>query len=167
MSSAPTHEPRPRAVDGGSVPYEEAEAADLRAPRRGPSRDASLSDLISRLGDDVTLLFRQEVELAKVEIKQEMTAVAKASGMLAAAGLLALVTVFLLAWALAWGLAAVMPTGWAFLIVAVLFGAGAAALGLLGKKRFEALDLTPRATIQTLQEDREWLSDRTNERKSA
>jgi uncharacterized membrane protein YqjE len=125
-----------------------------------PSSGASLSDLISRLGNDVTTLFRQEVELAKIEIKDEAVTAAKASGMFAAAGVAGFVTLLLLAFAAAWGLAEVMPAGLAFLIVGVVFGIAAAALAMAGKKRFETVDLTPHATIETMQKNKQVLTDR-------
>jgi uncharacterized membrane protein YqjE len=161
MSSAAAHDRFSQGASSVSDEHEGPLDPDLTAPRRGPGSDASLSDLISRLGDDVTLLFRQEVELAKVELRRDLMAMAKAGGMLAAAGLLAFVTLLLLAWTLAWGLATVLSTWLGFLIAAVVIGAIAAGIGLAGKKRFEQVDLTPRTTVQTLQEDREWLSERT------
>ncbi|MFA9446553.1 phage holin family protein [Egicoccus sp. AB-alg6-2] len=146
-----------------TTPHGSEAVDDLRvetASAAPPGPDASLSDLISRLGDDVTLLFRQEVELAKVELKREATTAAKASGMFAAAGVAGLVTLLLLAWAAAWGLAEVVPTGVAFLIVGIVFGLIAAGLAMAGKKRFEQVDFTPHATIETLQEDKQVITDR-------
>lgn len=128
----------------------------------GPGSDASLSDLISRLGDDVTTLFRQEVELAKIELKREATAAGKAAGMLGAGGVLGHVALLLIAWAAAWGLAEVVPAGVAFLVVGLVFAAAAAALAAAGKKRMERVDPTPHATIETLQQDKQVLTDRSN-----
>jgi uncharacterized membrane protein YqjE len=141
-------------------------AADqsVGAPEPGPGPDAgaSIADLISRLGDDVTTLFRQEVELAKVELKQEGVRAARAGAMFGAAAVLGLVTVLLLAWTVAWGLAEVVPTWLAFLLTTLLFGAIAAGLAMTGKKRMAEVDLTPHQTIENLQQDKQVLSDRTN-----
>jgi uncharacterized membrane protein YqjE len=131
-------------------------------PGPGPDGGASIADLISRLGDDVTTLFRQEVELAKVELKQEGVRAARAGAMFGAAAVLGLVTVLLLAWTVAWGLAEVVPTWLAFLITTLLFGAIAAGLAMAGKKRMAAVDLTPHQTIENLQQDKQVLSDRMN-----
>jgi uncharacterized membrane protein YqjE len=131
-------------------------------PGPGPDQGASVADLFSRLGDDVTTLFRQELELAKVEIKQEGVRAARAGAMFGAAAVLGLVTVSLLAWTVAWGLAELMPTWLAFLITTVLFAAIAAGLAMAGKKRMAEVDLTPRQTIETLQQDKQMLSDRMN-----
>lgn len=126
----------------------------------GPVQDASISDLVSRLGDDVTSLFRQEVELAKVEMKQEGVRAARAAAMLGAAAVVALVTLSLFAWTMAWGLAALLPIWVAFLITTVVFGSVAGGLAMVGKKRMDEVDLAPRRTIETLQQDKQMLSDR-------
>lgn len=132
------------------------------APAPGPGLDhgASLSDLISRLGDDVTVLFRQEVALAKLELQQEGARAARAGAMLAAAAVIGLVTLSLLAWSVAWGLAELLPIWVAFLIATVLFGAIAGVLAMVGMRRLSEVDLAPRRTIETLQLDKQMLSDR-------
>ena len=45
-----------------------------------------MGDLISEVTGDLTTLMRQELELAKAEVKQEATTAGKAAGMLGAAG---------------------------------------------------------------------------------
>ena len=133
----------------------------LAADRQTPDvyDDASLSELFSRLTNDVSVLFRQEVQLAKTELRSEAKTAGKAGGMLAAAGVCAWVMLLLLAWAAAWGLAEVMPAGFAFLIVGVVFGIVAAALGAAGKKRLQSIE-PPEATIETLQKDKQVVSER-------
>ena len=129
-------------------------------PGPGPDQGASLSDLLSRLGDDVTALFRQEVALAKVELRQEGVRAARAGALLGAAAVIGLVTVSLLAWTVAWGLAELLPIWAAFLITTVIFGAIAGVLAMVGKQRLDEVDLAPRRTIETLQQDKRMLSDR-------
>jgi uncharacterized membrane protein YqjE len=127
--------------------------------RRADGTERSLSELLSELSDDVSRLLRQEVQLAKVELKQEATKAGKAGALLGAAATLGFVALLLLAWAASWGLAAVLPTGLAFLVVGVVVGAIAAGLGLAGKKRVQRINPTPETTIETLKEDKEWLSN--------
>lgn len=126
-----------------------------------PEDDASLADLLSRLIADVSLLLRQELELAKTELRRDLTAAGKASGMLAAGGLLAFVAVLLLAWAAAWGLATVLPIWAGFLIVALVVGGGAAAAIATGRRRLRSVDLTPHHSIASMKRDKEVLSERT------
>ncbi len=128
----------------------------------GADEQASLAELLSELSDDVTRLFRQEVELAKLEVKKEAVEAGKAAGMLVAGAIAAFVTLLLLAWAASWALALAMPVWAGFLIVGVVFGAAAAGLIVTGRNKFQTLDPTPHQTIETLQEDKEMLSDRRN-----
>jgi uncharacterized membrane protein YqjE len=119
--------------------------------------DTSLGELIGRLAGEVGELVKLHVELVKEETKQEARAAGKASGMLtggAVAGLLALI---LLSFAAAWGLAEVMPAGFAFLIVGAVWAVAAAVLVILGRKRLQELDPAPTATIEEIQEDKQWL----------
>jgi hypothetical protein len=136
---------------GGHAGYEGRDPA---------AEEASLADLLSALSDDVTRLFRQEVELAKVEVKKEAVEAGKAAGMLVAGAIAAFVTLLLVAWAVSWALALVLPVWAGFLIVGVVFGAVAAGLIASGRKKLQAVDPTPHQTVETLQEDKEWLSDR-------
>ena len=65
---------------------------------------------------------RQELELAKAEVKQEITKTGKAAGMFGAAGFagdMVLLFASIAAW---WGLANVMDQGWAALIVTAYLG---------------------------------------------
>lgn len=122
--------------------------------------EESLSDLLSRLVQDLTLLLRQEVELAKIELRRELTTAGRASAMLVAGAVLAFVAVLLLAWAAAWGLAALMPTGLAFLIVAIVVGAGAAGAMIAGRKKFQKVDITPHEAVDSMQRDKQVLAER-------
>jgi hypothetical protein len=150
----------------GSTSPDRSEDAPIPGPsvavdRALPEDDASLADLLSRLVEDVTLLLRQELELAKTELRRDMGALGKASGMLAAGALLAVVALFLLAWTAAWGLATVMPTWVGFLIVALVVGAGAAGAIAVGRKRIRSVDLAPHQSIASIKRDKEVLSERT------
>ena len=118
--------------------------------------DASLGELFSHLTSDLSALMRDEMQLAKVELKEEVVKAGKAGGMFAGAGIAALMTALLLSFAAAWGLAEVMAAGWAFLIVAVVWGIAAAVLYLQGRQNLQHLDPTPHATVDTLKEDVQW-----------
>jgi nitrate/nitrite transporter NarK len=109
----------------------------------------------------LSTLFRQEVELAKAEVKQEATKAGKAAGMLGAAGYAGHLTVLLLSFALVSALANVMDWGWAFLIVGVIWGIVAAVLFVNGRKKLKTVDPVPRRTTETLKEDAQWLKNPT------
>lgn len=124
--------------------------------------DKSLGDLIARLTTDMGDLVTAHIDLAKTEIKEEVADAGKSAGMLGAGAIAGLVAVFMLSAAAAWGLAEIIATGFAFLIVGVVWAAIAAALAMTGKNKFENLDPVPRQTQEELQEDKQWLKTQAN-----
>lgn len=133
-----------------------AGGVDDRYGTGGDVEDASLGELFSSLTSDLSDLVRSEMELAKVEMKQEAAKAGRAGGMLggaAAAGYLALI---LLAFAAAWGLAELVDAGWAFLIVGVVVGVIAAVLARVGQQKLREVNPVPEQTVETLKEDARW-----------
>jgi len=125
-------------------------------PSRMDTTGESLGDLVSELTGDLSKLMRQELELAKAEIRQEAAKAGKATGMLAAAGFAGYLTTVLLSLALVFALGAVMPLGWATLIVAALWGIAGAVLYSTGRARLRTVNPKPERTVETLKEDAEW-----------
>jgi len=122
---------------------------------------ASVGELIGNISNDLSQLFRQEVELAKAEVKQEASKAGKAAGMLSAAGFAGYLTVVLLTFALVAALSNVMDPGWAALIVAVLWGIVGAVLYANGRKKLKTVDPVPHRTVDTIKEDAKWLKNPT------
>jgi uncharacterized membrane protein YqjE len=125
-------------------------------------RDESIGNLVSQVAGDVSTLFRQEVALAKEELKQEAAKAGKAGGMLAAAGFAGYMVAVLLSLAVVFALGAVMPLGWAALIVAVVWAIAAGVLYSAGRNRMKDIDPVPRQTVETLREDAQWVRDQRN-----
>ena len=123
--------------------------------------DASLGELIGNISNDLSQLFRQEVELAKAELKQEASKAGKAAGMLGGAGFAAYLAVVLLSFALVFALSNVMDPGWAALIVAVIWAIIGAVLYANGRKKLKDVDPVPRRTVDTIKEDAQWLKNPT------
>jgi len=112
----------------------------------------SVGDLISEVTTDLTTLMRQELDLAKAEVKQEVTTAGKAAGMLGAAGFAGYMVALFLSLALWWALANGMDEGWAALVVAAIWGVAAAVLAVLGRSRMRQVNPKPERTVQTLQQ---------------
>ncbi|GAA3921468.1 phage holin family protein [Actinoplanes auranticolor] len=123
--------------------------------------ETSVGELIGNISNDLSTLFRQEVELAKVELKEEAGKAGKAAGMLGAAAFAGYLVLVLLSFALVAALSNVMDPGWAALIVAVLWGIVGAVLYSNGRKKLKTVDPTPRRTVDTLKEDAQWLKNPT------
>ncbi len=123
--------------------------------------ETSIGELIGNISNDLSQLFRQEVELAKAELKQEASKAGKAGGMLGGAAFAGYLAVVLLSFALVFALGNVMDLGWAALIVAVIWGIIGAVLFANGRKKLKTVDPMPRRTVDTLKEDAQWLKNPT------
>jgi len=132
-----------------------------RSDRHEDVSETSIGELIGNVSNDLSQLFRQEVELAKAELKQEATKAGKAAGMLGAAAFAGYLTIVLLSFALVFALGNVMDLGWAALIVAAIWGIAGAVLFLNGRKKLKTVDPMPRRTVDTLKEDAQWLKNPT------
>jgi uncharacterized membrane protein YqjE len=125
--------------------------------RNGGARDEqSLGELFSRLTADLSKLMRDEVELAKVEINEAVQSARTAGVSFGAAGVLGLMAFVLLSFAAAWGLAEVVATGVAFLIVGGTYGLVALVLLGLGRQQLKTAKPVPEQTVETLKEDVAW-----------
>ncbi|WP_200913007.1 phage holin family protein [Arthrobacter sp. Leaf69] len=112
---------------------------------------SSLGDLLGDVTRDMSTLMRQEVELAKVELKQSATRAGKGAGMLAGAGVAGHFVLLFLSLALWWALGTLMGLGWSAVVVAVIWGIVAAILAAMGRKELNAIKGMPQ-TAETLQE---------------
>jgi hypothetical protein len=122
----------------------------------------SVGELIGNISNDLSTLFRQEVALAKAEVKAEASKAGKAAGILGAAGFAGYLTVVLLSFALVFALGNVMDLGWAALIVAVIWAIVGAVLYANGRKKLKDVDPVPHRTVDTIKEDAEWLKNPTS-----
>lgn len=118
----------------------------------GDIGDVSVGQLISDVSRDLSTLMRQELELAKAELKVEASKTGKAVGMLGGAGFAGYMVLLFLSIALWAGLAAVMPSGWAAVIVAVVWGVIAAVLASRGRTTLRAVHPKPERTVETVQQ---------------
>ncbi|MDQ3104694.1 MAG: phage holin family protein [Actinomycetota bacterium] len=114
--------------------------------------DQSIGSLLASISTDVSTLMRQEVALAKAEVRQEAVKAGGAVGMLGGAGFAGYLSILFVSIAVWQGLDAVMPSGWAALIVAVVWGIVATVLGLNGRKKMQRVNPKPEQTVQTLQQ---------------
>lgn len=118
-----------------------------------PVDDRPLGELFSEMTSQVQDLLRKEVELAKLETKEEMAKATKAGALLAAAGVAGFFAALLLAFAAAWGLAEAIPTGLAFLAVGLLFAVLGGLMLSAGRKKLTSVRPVPEQTLKTLRDD--------------
>jgi hypothetical protein len=115
-------------------------------------RQVSVGQLLGEISEDLSVLFRQEIELAKAEIKEEATKAGKGAGMLGGAALAGYLTVLFLSFAAWWGMANVMDVGVAALIVGLIWAVIAAFLAVTGRATIRRVNPKPERTINTTRE---------------
>ena len=125
---------------------------------REESDERSVGDLFGQLTTDMSTLMRKEIELARIEIKEEVAKAGRAGGMLGATAVAGYMALVLLSFAAAWGLAELIPTGFAFLVVGLVYAVVAAVLYSKGRRELAKVNPTPTQTIETLKEDTQWAS---------
>jgi hypothetical protein len=124
-------------------------------PRPAPPvdvADTSVGELMTNILKDVSTLVRQEVELAKAEVKTEAGKAAKGAGMLGGAGFAGYMIVLFLSLALWQGLANLMDQGWAALVVAGVWVIAGAVLYATGRRELRRINPKPERTVETLQQ---------------
>jgi hypothetical protein len=113
---------------------------------------ASVGELVSHVAQDLSTLMRQELDLAKAEVKEEVTKTAKGAGMLGGAGFAGYMVVLFASIALWWGLANLMDQGWAALVVTAIWAVIAAVLFVVGRARLKQVNPKPERTVETVKE---------------
>ncbi len=124
-------------------------------------KEASLGELFGEMSSNLSALIRKEMELARVELKDEARQAGKAGGMLGAGAFVGYLAVLLVSFALAWGINdAFNNAGWlGFVVVGLLYGAVAAVLLEQGRDKLKDINPVPEQTVATLKEDAQWVKE--------
>ncbi len=142
--------------------YDTSGGASAVTPDRPDVEDESVGSLVGRLTGDLSKLMRQELDLAKAELREEAKKAGKAAGMLAAAGLAGLMVLIFLSLTLMWLLDKIMYTWLAALIVTLLWAIVGGVLFMMGRKQLAEVNPKPEQTVQSLKEDKEWVQAQKN-----
>ena len=127
---------------------------------RADLRERPTAELVKDLSAQVSMLVRQELELAKVELSEKGRQAGIGAGLMGAGGMLALFGVGALTAAAILALD-LLVAGWlAAVIVGVAWLAVAGVLALAGKSRAKrAVPPVPEQTVETVKEDVRWTKD--------
>jgi hypothetical protein len=124
----------------------------MPAPRRPDPADVSVGELIEDLTRDLSTLVRQELQLAKAEVKQEAVKTGRAVSKLGAAGFAGYMASLFLSLAVAVALAHVIDLTWAMLIVAAIWAIAGMLLYSTGRRQLREVNPKPERTVETLRE---------------
>ena len=94
---------------------------DVQRPQSTPGAEEPLSELLRTATADLSTLFHQELELAKVEMKDDLRQAGKVGGMFGAGAVCGYLALLFASFALAWLLDDVMPRPLAFVLVGVVY----------------------------------------------
>ncbi len=115
-------------------------------PGEHQSEPPSIGELLTAVGEDVSLLMQQELALAKAEAKQTATRASKGAGMLAGAALAGFFVLLFLSTAAWWSLGEVIGRGWSALVVMLIWAVIAGVLAVIGRGELKKAKGLPRTT---------------------
>ncbi|HUP44655.1 MAG TPA: phage holin family protein [Thermoanaerobaculia bacterium] len=114
----------------------------------------SLGTIIKELTADFSTLFRSEVALLKLEIKDMFAKLGTGGAMMAGAVFLSIFGVAFLFVTVTLALVALGVPAWvSSLIVTIVLFAGAGALAMLGKKKIAAVQFVPSGSVEHIRDD--------------
>lgn len=119
--------------------------------------DIGVGEIFGRVSRDLSRLFTAELELAKRELRSDFRAAMRSAVAAGAAVMGAYLFLLFASLAAMFGLGALMPMGWAALIVAAVWAVVTAVLAARAKAMATNISGAPRAR-QKLKEDRQWMS---------
>lgn len=121
-----------------------------------PLQESSLGELVALATRDLSVLIRQEVALAKAEVKAEAKRAGLGAGLLGGSGFLGVFALLFVSVAIAFGIAGIgVPLGVGFLVVAFIYFLGASVLGMLGLRKVVKIS-PPQRTIRSVRNDLTW-----------
>ena len=121
-------------------------------------RDRSTGELIKDLSEQASMLVRQEIQLARIEMAEKGKRASVGAIALTSAGIAGLLTLGALTACLILALDGGMPNWAAALCVTLLWAAVGAALVLYGREKLrEVGTAVPEKTVESVKEDMKWL----------
>ena len=123
--------------------------------------DVSMGELLKQLGTDIGTLVREELALARKEMKETLQTLRTATVVVASGAVLSLLALG------TWTAAAVLALGanvgyaTAAVIVGLVLTAIAAGAMLWGVRRLRSFPVKPEKTLESLEETKEWMKDLT------
>jgi uncharacterized membrane protein YqjE len=124
-------------------------------------RRESGGELIGELAGQLVGLARDEVALARRELEQKLKTVQSAAAVVAIGAIVALIATLSICAAVIIALAEYVGPWQSALIVGLTLGMAAGVTILIGVSRFKRTSLKPEKTIETLEENKEWLKEMT------
>jgi uncharacterized membrane protein YqjE len=124
------------------------------------TEEPSLGDLFRQLADDSSSLIKQEINLAKTEVKETVSQAVRDAVWIPVWGAVALVGSLVLVTFLVLLIGDLLNNYWlAALIVGVVFTALGGMMAMSSLNKLKSLDMKPETTIRTLEQDKRWAKE--------
>jgi uncharacterized membrane protein YqjE len=117
--------------------------------------------LLQEIIGNVQGIVRSEVRLAKAEVREDVSTVARAAGLLVAGVVLGIYALGIILLFVVYALRGPLPDWAAALIVGLLVAVVAGVLVMLGLRRIRSVNPAPDQTIHSIKEDVQWVRHRT------
>lgn len=119
----------------------------------------SVGELLSDLARDTSTLVREEIELAKTEMKEKVTYAGKNAGVAFAGAVIAYVGLLTLVAAVVIGLGHLVGYGWSALIVGAILAIAGGVVAMGAIKKIQREGLAPEQTSDSIKETKTWAKD--------
>ena len=119
----------------------------------------SLGELVGIVASQSAGLVRDEVALVQREVRETLKTVRSAASIVIIGTIIALIAAMALCAAVIIALAELVGPWQSALIVGLILGLTAGVVILIGVSRFKRTSLKPVQTIETLEENKEWLKE--------
>jgi hypothetical protein len=133
----------------------ELETSEPREPRE------SFGELLSQLASTSAALIRDQIELAKEEMRENLARLRSGLVTLAVSVVLGLLALFTLCAAAVIGLGILVGIGTSALIIGLGLALFCGILASSGIRRLKRAHLKPKEAVRSLKEDKEWLKEMT------
>lgn len=119
--------------------------------------DRSVGELFNQVANDLGVLLATQIELAKVELRDEAVRAGRTAKLLGAASAIAGITAVLISFAAAWGIGEALDSpALGFLITGVLYGVVAVVLFVRGRAQMRRVTPIAPRTMATIKDDARW-----------
>jgi cytochrome c biogenesis protein CcdA len=125
------------------------------------SQRQSFGDLLGQLANNSAALVRDEIELAKQEMTEKVSSFKSGVIVVAVGAVIGLLAILTLLAAAVIGLGNLIGPGYSALVIGGVLAIIAGIITASGMGRLKQTSLKPEQTIETLEEDKEWLKEMT------
>jgi len=151
MTNATPSERRSRQMTDQMPAAERVQPAADGTPSEQKAANTSLGELVTEVTRDLSTLMRQELELAKAELRTSAQRATKGVALLSGAAYAGMMTILFLSIALWWALGTLIGNGWSGVVVAVIWAIIGAILYGVGRSAMKEVRGAPQ-TVESLKQ---------------